>query len=325
MRPVNFAIARLEAAAGAALPPGLRALAVNPLRVILKLLIGVDLTCARLAYRDFRNHSSPAQEAMRRSDFLCTRALVELVDHRQCALAADACMAAAKNGQLDALIWLRSRGSPWDSNTSWCAAAGGHLEVLQYAHEHDCPWDSVTCEVAAHGGHLEVLRYAHEHECPWNSDTSLSAAVGGHVEVLRYAHEHDCLWDNSTCSQAALGGHLEVLRYAHEHGCPIDVNEQSSGCEARALSRAPENSPARRATFLASCHAGYNVSTGQRASAMSAGVQLSAPLLAKARETRCTKSISARLMTLHAQLTEAWYSAIGALLAVEAEAQALAE
>ncbi|KAJ1615588.1 hypothetical protein T492DRAFT_897433, partial [Pavlovales sp. CCMP2436] len=88
-----------------------------------------------------------------------------------------------------------------------------------------------------------------------------------------------------------------------------------------------------------------NVSTGQRASAMSAGVQLSAPLLAKARETRFTKSISAlarevggsadgqdvqellthRLMTLHAQLTEAWYSAIGALLAAEAEAQALAE
>jgi len=78
---------------------------------------------------------------------------------------------------------------------------------------------------------------------------------------------------------------------------------------------------------------------------MSAGVQLSAPLLAKARETRFTKSISAlarevggsadgqdvqellthRLMTLHAQLTEAWYSAIGALLAAEAEAQARAE
>mmetsp|Transcript_13037 Transcript_13037/g.33627 ORF Transcript_13037/g.33627 Transcript_13037/m.33627 type:complete len:101 (-) Transcript_13037:76-378(-) len=62
---------------------------------------------------------------------------------------------------------------------------------------------------------------------------------------------------------------------------------------------------------------------------MSAGVQLSAPLLAKARETRFTKSISAlarevggsadgqdvqellthRLMTLHAQLTETCYSA----------------
>mmetsp|Transcript_28714 Transcript_28714/g.72198 ORF Transcript_28714/g.72198 Transcript_28714/m.72198 type:complete len:103 (+) Transcript_28714:212-520(+) len=40
---------------------------------------------------------------------------------------------------------------------------------------------------------------------------------------------------------------------------------------------------------------------------------------------RAEAKLTHRLMTLHAQLTEAWYSAIGALLAAEAEAQALAE
>mmetsp|Transcript_16250 Transcript_16250/g.37540 ORF Transcript_16250/g.37540 Transcript_16250/m.37540 type:complete len:120 (+) Transcript_16250:21-380(+) len=40
---------------------------------------------------------------------------------------------------------------------------------------------------------------------------------------------------------------------------------------------------------------------------------------------RAGAELTQRLMTLHAQLTEAWYSAIGALLAAEAEAQALAE
>ncbi|KAJ1617700.1 hypothetical protein T492DRAFT_893260 [Pavlovales sp. CCMP2436] len=68
--------ARLEAAAEAALPPLLRALAGDPLRAILKLLGGADLTCARLACKDFRDHSSPAQEVIPRVDFLRTRALV---------------------------------------------------------------------------------------------------------------------------------------------------------------------------------------------------------------------------------------------------------
>lgn len=121
------------------------------------------------------------------------------------------------------------------------------------------------------------------------------------------------------------------------------------------LEQAPAASPARRAAYLASCHAGLlpvcaggeerwflfywvavqDTATRRRAAAMSAGVQLSAPLVAKARESRFTRSIDAlarelrggadaldvqevltnRLMTQHAQLTEAWYSAIGSLLA----------
>jgi hypothetical protein len=51
------ASARLEAAAEAALPALLRALSADPLRAILKLLGGAELTCARLACRDFRDHS----------------------------------------------------------------------------------------------------------------------------------------------------------------------------------------------------------------------------------------------------------------------------
>jgi hypothetical protein len=124
------------------------------------------------------------------------------------------------------------------------------------------------------------------------------------------------------------------------------------------LEQAPAASPARRAAYLAACHAGLlpvcaggeerwflfywvavqDASTKRRAAAMSAGVQLSAPLVAKARESRFTRSIESlarelrggsdaldvqealtnRLMTQHAQLTEAWYSAIGTLLAEEA-------
>jgi hypothetical protein len=245
------ASARLVTAAESALPPLLRALTGDPLRAVLKLLPDADLPCARLVCRAFRDHSSPALKKCR-GDFLRTRALLvfawarmpgfvtalprmltlsaavgcvgvleELVDIRQCALAADACEAAAKGGHLDALAWLHSRGCPWDGETCDRAAREGHFEVLRYAHEHGCPWDSTTCYLAARGGHIEVLRYAHEHGCPWDSTTCSFSASGGHLEMLRYAHEHGCPWDWTTCSFAAAGGHVEVLRYAHENGCPL--------------------------------------------------------------------------------------------------------
>ncbi|KAJ1636624.1 hypothetical protein T492DRAFT_861394 [Pavlovales sp. CCMP2436] len=67
--------ARLKAVAKAALPLLLRFLTGDPLRAIIKLLGGADLTCALLACRDFRDHSSPAQEAMLRTGFLRTRTL----------------------------------------------------------------------------------------------------------------------------------------------------------------------------------------------------------------------------------------------------------
>jgi hypothetical protein len=208
------ASAELAVPAESELSPLLSALDGDTLRAIMQLLGDADLTCFRLVCRAFRDHSSPALKKCR-GDFLRTRALAvfacarmpgfvtgmprmltlaasvgcvgvleELVDIRQCALAAAACEAAAKGGHLDALAWLHSRGCPWGV-TCYRAAQGGHLEVLQYAHEHGCPWDGSTCSGAAEGGHLEVLRYAHEQGCPWGSRVCYNAAVGGHLEVLR--------------------------------------------------------------------------------------------------------------------------------------------
>jgi len=65
--------------------------------------------------------------------------LAELVDNRQCKLTTDACTTAAGRGNLDALVWLRIRGCPWDSESYHCAADAGHVEVLRYVHEHSCP------------------------------------------------------------------------------------------------------------------------------------------------------------------------------------------
>jgi hypothetical protein len=241
------ASARLVAAAESALPPLPRALGGDLLRHVVKFVDDADLPCLRLTCKALRDHLSKPEKKCR-VDFLRTRALVafawasmpgfvrdlqsmfelaasvgcvgvlaELVDKRQCALAACACAAAAGKGRLDALAWLHSRGCPWDIKTCYVAALQGHVEVLRYAHELGCPWDADTCMAAAMRGHLEVLRYAHEHGCPWDIVTCHVAAEGGHLEVLRYAYEHGCplpwLVLEICRAKALVGGHAEVVEY----------------------------------------------------------------------------------------------------------------
>eukprot|EP00302_Diacronema_sp_CCMP2436_P039830 CAMPEP_0180026178 /NCGR_PEP_ID=MMETSP0984-20121128/25047_1 /TAXON_ID=483367 /ORGANISM="non described non described, Strain CCMP 2436" /LENGTH=307 /DNA_ID=CAMNT_0021950853 /DNA_START=37 /DNA_END=961 /DNA_ORIENTATION=+ len=161
----------------------------------------------------------------------CVGVLAELVDNRQCELTADACEAAAWEGKLEALVWLRSRGCPWGA-TCQVAARGGHLEVLRYAHEHGCKWGYYTCEGAARGGRApRGAAVRTRARLPVEAAICWSAAEEGHLEVLRYAHEHGSPWYESTCYAAAEMGQLEALRYAHEHGCPWNLDE----CRAKAL------------------------------------------------------------------------------------------
>ena len=63
------------------------------------------------------------------------------------------CDECAKRGQLNSLIWARSKGCPWNEDYSggacYVAAEAGHLHILQWAREHGCEWDSWTCYAAA--------------------------------------------------------------------------------------------------------------------------------------------------------------------------------
>ena len=48
------------------------------------------------------------------------------------------------------------------------AARDGNLAVLMYLRTKGCPWDAETCHAAAEGGHLQVLLWAALRGCPWN-------------------------------------------------------------------------------------------------------------------------------------------------------------
>ena len=143
---------------------------------------------------------------------------------------------AAREGQLDCLMYAALYECPWDKRTSSSAAAGGHLSCLQYVHKNGCPWDENTCTLAAAGGSVACLKYAHENGCPWDVNTCINAASRGHLSCLKYAHEHGCPWESFTCTFAAQRGHLSCLKYAHENGCPWAEETCRAAAEGRAMS-----------------------------------------------------------------------------------------
>lgn len=76
------------------------------------------------------------------------------------------CTAAAINGELTVLKWLRENGYPWDAHTCAFAAECGQLEVLKWLRENGCPWNEHTCAYAEQAGATETLEWAVKNGCP---------------------------------------------------------------------------------------------------------------------------------------------------------------
>jgi len=167
-----------------------------------------------LSISDFKD-SRVTQRAIKEKKFRIAKYLI----NSGFPLTKELCSEAVTQGNLDFLIYLRSRDCPWDI-TEMCsfAAVEGHLEVLKYAHENGCPWDERTCSEASRGGHLEVLKYAHENGCPWNEWTCSGSAQEGHLEVLKYAHENGCPWNKELCLLSATHSKfVEIVKYLTEN------------------------------------------------------------------------------------------------------------
>ena len=69
------------------------------------------------------------------------------------------------------LRWLHSEGAPLELNTALgtAAAAEGHLDSLAWLRQVGCPWNTTTSTVAFCEGHLEVLSWLAQQlkPCPW--------------------------------------------------------------------------------------------------------------------------------------------------------------
>jgi len=160
------------------------------------------------------------------------------------------CDAAILTGKLEFLIYIRSHGCPWDSNTFEIVSANGNLEIMKYMYENGCPWDCETIKMALFHGHFDCLKFAFENGCiidtsfckyyeyaiigtnidcfkyiyarvnEYNSPALFAiAAENGSLEIMKYLYEIGNPWNCETIEAALYYNHFDCLKFAFENGC----------------------------------------------------------------------------------------------------------
>jgi ankyrin repeat protein len=181
----------------------------------------------------------------------------------------NACVSAAKNGQLECLKFLMCDRGMVSDEISTAAANQGHFEVLkylcdsgrpispnissdiikshcpesvkiemiEYMRDHGYGPDAYSINISVKQGNFEVLKYLYGqvnrdgHILAGDSVTCEFAARLGHIDILKYLIEKGCGIDRFCCDQAVKGGNIEILKYLREIGCKWNSNV----CYAAAL------------------------------------------------------------------------------------------
>lgn len=128
---------------------------------------------------------------------------------------------AAEKGNKKCLEFLCSAGCPWDERATQVAAGHNHFDCLIFLHTHGCPWDKGATTAAAGRGNLNILKYLHQYGCPWDKWTTAAAACCETTECLDYLRINECPWDEWASAEATSNGRYDNLVYLHTHGCPI--------------------------------------------------------------------------------------------------------
>jgi hypothetical protein len=149
-------------------------------------------------------------------------------EEKKCAWDGDTLVNAAATGNIDLLTYFFVNGGALETNqgVKACAAAAenGHLLCLIYLREtKKIAVDTESINKAANGGHFDVVKYLLENSCPVSPLTCASAAENGHLKVLQYLHGKLVAWDVQTCRFARKNNHLDCLNYALGNGCPSDI------------------------------------------------------------------------------------------------------
>jgi hypothetical protein len=157
---------------------------------------------------------------------------------------------AATYGDLDMLMWARSRGCGWQeeciadwaahsrnldmlnwlsgqkgiyftSETMCCAADNGDLAMCQFLRAVACEWNDQVTDAAACSGNLELLQWLYSNDCPLSDDFAHSAAGFSTVEILTWLHEIGLEFDARCMQCAAKAGMLDNGKYLLSIGCPF--------------------------------------------------------------------------------------------------------
>jgi len=90
------------------------------------------------------------------------------------------CKEAASRGQIEVLAFLRTpykgKVSPWSAEACAAAAANGHLDTLKYLRDNNCPWDQRVGIWAAQKKDKKMAKYAQDNNCPTSGPLSVDWA-----------------------------------------------------------------------------------------------------------------------------------------------------
>ncbi|AGO85062.1 Ankyrin repeat domain containing protein [Pandoravirus salinus] len=128
---------------------------------------------------------------------------------------------AARNGHLDAVMWLlRVAGIEATTMGMDCAAARGHLDVVRWLHD-NCAGGCTTAamDLAAVGGHLDVVVFLHNRRTEGCTTAAMDgAAAGRHLDVVAFLHEHSAKGcTTGAIDSAAVSGHMRIVRFLCEN------------------------------------------------------------------------------------------------------------
>ena len=103
---------------------------------------------------------------------------------------------AARGGSIEVLEYLMEWGYEFDEDTCTGAAREGQLEALKFLKGLDppCPWGRSTSPYAAYGGHLDVLKWARSEDppCPWSRAKCIAEAMrNGHLHIVTWIDQQE--------------------------------------------------------------------------------------------------------------------------------------
>ena len=161
--------------------------------------------------------------------------------HRFCGDDVALMRAAAQNGDLSILKYLRSgpNVAPWDSDVTEAAVSNIEALVWLILQEPKCPCRGDIVELVADIGNLDALmKLRAASRLPldwWDEDVCIAAARSGNLAMLQWLRGLDPAvpWDSNLPEEAALRGDISMLRWARAQVPPVRWTETTSVAAAR--------------------------------------------------------------------------------------------
>lgn len=170
----------------------------------------------------------------------------------------------AKNKQINALIYILSKGHKFNPDVyyeaskngcseiiKWCyknnyepderaiqgACESGNLQFLKWMDKNFFPFDENACHMAAYHDKLDILKFLINKGYPWNKKIYKYASMKGNLRILKYLKKTaECdlsmpWWDKETTITAAENNQFKTLKWLRENSCPWNVNVIYAGLQ----------------------------------------------------------------------------------------------